>query len=60
MFRWKNCTRAEALVHFSREKSNELTDQQDMFYYIHVIQYVQRITHTVHDFLHVNIKLIVA
>ena len=33
IFRWKNCTRAVALVHFSRDKSNELTDQQDMFYY---------------------------
>ena len=33
IFRWKNCTRTEALLQFSREKSNELTDQQDLFYY---------------------------
>ena len=29
----ENCTRAEVLEQFSREKSKELTDQQDMFYY---------------------------
>ena len=33
IFRSKNYTRDEALVQFSRETSNELTDQQDMFYY---------------------------
>ena len=27
----ENYIRAEALVHFSRAKSNELTEQQDMF-----------------------------
>ena len=33
--RWKNCTRTEALVQFfPARKSNELTQQQDMFYYI--------------------------
>ena len=32
-FSLKICTRTEALVHFSREKSNELTDQQDVFYH---------------------------
>ena len=30
---WENCNRAEALVQFSREKSNESTDQQDRFYH---------------------------
>ena len=32
-FRWKNCTRAEALVQFSHERLNEFTEQQDIFYY---------------------------
>ena len=35
IFRWNNYTRAEVLVQFSREKSNELIDQQDMFNYKH-------------------------
>ena len=33
ILRRKNCTSAEALVQFSRVKSNELTDQQDTFFY---------------------------
>ena len=34
ILRWKNFTRAGVLVHFSRNKLNELTEQLDMFYYI--------------------------
>ena len=31
ILRWKTYTRAEALVQFPPTKSNELTEQQDMF-----------------------------
>ena len=33
IFRWKNRTWTEVLMQFFHEKSNELGDQQDMFYY---------------------------
>ena len=35
IFRGKNCTSASARVQFFQRKSNELTDQQDMFCYNH-------------------------